>query len=206
MKTIDTSINEDVNDPMDGATGMEDDLIAMPVTLLAEPQEPGQNKFFELGRADEKVNLGAEIIPEKETIDQITGQAEKSFVRFEVEFANALGHRFDNTRMGRHLDEIGFHTEKVHDIMKKGTPEAARPVNIASLSQRFQARLEIKVVEARPVVLVDVARRLASGQRAGLTVGPFLPPQVKNGFPLRMTVRRGEVLCCLLYTSDAADE
>lgn len=104
MEAVNPGVDQPSDNPMDRAAGVEDDLAAMGVALPGESAKPGQDKLVEQARAEDEVELGAEVIPKEETVDKAPGKSEKTFVGLKIETADTFRDRVDDIRVSIHLN------------------------------------------------------------------------------------------------------
>ena len=78
VQAVHAGVDQAIDDAVDGAAGVQDDLLAEAVALLGEPPEPGQDELVELRWAADQVELGAEVIAEEEGVASSPARAKKS--------------------------------------------------------------------------------------------------------------------------------
>src|SRR5512136_470950 len=120
---------------------MEYHVVTAAVGLAGEFYEPRKNKLIELLRSEYEVTLGAEVIAEKETVDQVACLVEEAFVCLIVETADAVRYGVDHFRVGVHVDHVALHPEQIHHIVEEGRPEAAGAVAVPCPAQEIEAFL-----------------------------------------------------------------
>ncbi len=175
---------------------MEDDLVAVSMGLVGQPAKPGQDEFVEVPGADETIDLGAEVISEKVTVNESARLGEEAAIGLEVELANAGRDRLDDLGVGVHLDEVCLHPEKIHDVVEKGSPESAGPVKRTGRAEFAEAFLKVEEIEVRPVEPVDVPDGFGLSKRPGFAVEGFVFAGIEQSAARRMPISRFPALRC----------